>query len=178
MKVYCVKWTHHQKICLTNISTTVLLVLCASVSFFLSSCRQSGPMCNGWPVLEVLKRGKLSTEVKIKCHSRCAECVRVALWILQEKKKSHWVIHGRVQMQKMHSRTSSLKALSSPVCFSERSHSFVHVTYVFERFHATCVRLCVFAPNIPSLPRSNYIHNSNLNVQGPWWMCHPSVTCS
>lgn len=43
-----------------------------------------------------------------------------------------------------------------------------------------CLRVCEreSAPNIISVLLSNYIHNSNLNVQGPWWMCHPSVTCS
>lgn len=56
-------------------------------------------------------------------------------------------------------------------------HSIVCVlTYVFVHSHMTCV--CASALNISSVLLSNYIHNSNLNVQGPWWMCHPSVTCS
>lgn len=118
--------------------------------------------------------------VKMKCHNR-------------------WVCVPPHSLKKMKNRVMQIRVkmfVGTQVCqyvllalykIVQCAYAYLSLCFVWMTSYCThiCVCsltydlcVCVCALNISSLLLSNYIHNSNLNVQGPWWMCHPSVTCS
>ena len=144
-----------------------------------------------WGVAHWAVRWKLSVWHHDKCVCVCV-CVRV--WdrelVCVQKRDTSQRACAPISVILHHTCQSACACKwSCFVCMTIYCiHSFVcGLTYVYVHSHMTisvCVCLCVIvreregALNISSVLLSNYIHNSNLNVQGPWWMCHPSVTCS